>query len=328
MMRQAGRYQAAYRELAKKHPSFRVRSETTDLIVDITLQPWRSFKPDGLILFSDILTPLPALGIPFEIDDNKGPLIDAPLRNAEDMKTLHALDLSQLTFVGEALTELRNAVKSEASPPAVLGFVGSPWTMATYIVEGKSTPTYKIIKTMAVNDPEALDTLLSHLSAALADYIVYQIEAGAQAVQVFDSWGGQLPPSMWDRWSGPYIKDMIKKVKDKYPAVPLTLYANGSGGLLERMADAGPDVIGLDWTVDMADARRRLGGDVGVQGNVDPIVLFGGESAIEGAVRECLGKAGTRGHILNLGHGVMVGTPEESVAHFFEFNRSMTYDKL
>ncbi|KAI8466935.1 MAG: uroporphyrinogen decarboxylase [Monoraphidium minutum] len=324
MMRQAGRYQAAYRELALKHPSFRARSETTELIVDISLQPFRSFRPDGVILFSDILTPLPGIGVPFEIDDNKGPLIDDPIRSMEQLSQLHALDLSKLTFVGDALAALRAEVGGAA---AVLGFVGSPWTLATYLVEGASSSLYKTIKSMAYSNPALLDGMLSRLADAMAEYMCYQIEAGAQAVQVFDSWGGQLPPRDWDKWSGPYLTRMIAAVKARHPRVPITLYANGSGGLLERMGNTGADVIGLDWTVDMADARRRLG-DVSVQGNVDPTVLFAEKGAIEAAVRDCLLKAGPRGHILNLGHGVLVGTPEDAVAHMFDLSKSIKYAEL
>ena len=148
MMRQAGRYQQAYRDLALKHPSFRERSENTDLIVEISLQPWQSFRPDGVILFSDILTPLPAFGIPFEIDDNKGPLLDSPIRSMEQLQALHAIDLTQLEFVGESLGLIRREVAGKA---AVLGFVGCPWTLATYVVEGASSSVYKNIKTMMFN---------------------------------------------------------------------------------------------------------------------------------------------------------------------------------
>lgn len=147
-------------------------------------------------------------------------------------------------------------------------------------------------------------------------------------MQIFDSWGGQLPPRIWEQWSRPYIKRIVQGVKAKHPTVPLTLYANGSSGLLERMVDVGTDVIGLDWQVDMADGRRRVGPKVAVQGNVDPVVLFASHDAITEAVKDTLLKAGPGKHILNLGHGVLVGTPEDGVAHFFEVNRSMTYDKL
>ncbi|BDA47921.1 Uroporphyrinogen decarboxylase [Coccomyxa sp. Obi] len=322
MMRQAGRYQLAYRKLAERHPSFRERSERTDLIVEISLQPWHSFRPDGVILFSDILTPLAALGVPFEIDDHKGPIIDNPISTIDQVKQLHELDLDRLQFVGESLTLLRQETQGQA---AVLGFVGSPWTLATYIIEGKSSIHYKTIKTMLYKAPDVIDALLSHLADQIATYIGFQITSGAHAVQLFDSWGGQLPPHLWDRWSRPYIERIVQRVKAEHPSVPITLYANGSGGLLERLGSTGVDVVGLDWTIDMADARKRLGPDQSVQGNVDPAVLFASPDAIEAAVKDCLAKAGQKGHILNLGHGVLVGTPEESVAHMFNLSKSLTY---
>ena len=321
MMRQAGRYMQEYRDLAVKHPSFRERSETTDLITEITLQPWRAFQPDGVILFSDILTPLPAIGIPFEIDDYKGPILDSPIRDAEGLKMMHALDLDMLPFVGESLGILRKEVGDTA---AVLGFVGAPWTLATYIVEGGSSSTYKTIKSMAMSDPETLKSILGAVADAVGDYVGYQIDAGAQCVQIFDSWGGQLPPHMWEVWSKPYIQQVVDKVRATHPGVPLTLYANGSGGLLERMATTGVDCIGLDWTIDMADGRERVG-DLAVQGNVDPAVLFAAPEAVEQAVKDVCEKAGPTGHILNLGHGVLVGTPEENVKVFFDAAKKITY---
>ena len=321
MMRQAGRYMQEYRDLAVKHPSFRERSETTDLITEITLQPWRAFQPDGVILFSDILTPLPAIGIPFEIDDYKGPILDSPIRDADGLKMMHALDLDMLPFVGESLGILRKEVGDTA---AVLGFVGAPWTLATYIVEGGSSSTYKTIKSMAMSDPETLKSILSAVADAVGDYVGYQIDAGAQCVQIFDSWGGQLPPHMWEVWSKPYIQRVVDKVRLTHPGVPLTLYANGSGGLLERMATTGVDCIGLDWTIDMEDGRRRVG-DLAVQGNVDPAVLFAAPEAVEQAVQDVCQKAGPTGHILNLGHGVLVGTPEENVKVFFDAAKKIKY---
>ncbi|GMH35455.1 hypothetical protein BSKO_03323 [Bryopsis sp. KO-2023] len=323
MMRQAGRYQKAFRDVADLYPSFRQRSETTDLIVEISLQPWLSFKPDGVILFSDILTPLPAFGVPFEIDNIKGPILESPIRDLEEVKRLTPIDVEKLPFVGESLKTLRQDIGNQA---AVLGFVGAPWTLATYVVEGGSSSYYKTIKAMMYTNPEMLEALLSFLADQIAVYIKYQIESGAHAIQIFDSWGGQLPPKDWDKWSKPYIQRMIEAVKKDYPDVPLTLYANGSGGLLERMKDTGADVIGLDWTLDVADARERLGSDVAVQGNVDPVLLFAGKDAITAGVKDCIAKAGRQGHILNLGHGVMVGTPEESVAHMFELSKNSFYN--
>ncbi|CAA0382467.1 unnamed protein product [Arabidopsis thaliana] len=325
MMRQAGRYMAVYQKLAKKHPSFRERSENTDLIVEISLQPWQAFRPDGVIIFSDILTPLPAFGVPFDIEEVKGPVIQSPIRTEEDLKRLHPIDFEKLQFVGDSLKILRREVGEHA---AVLGFVGAPWTIATYIVEGGTTRTYTVIKNMCHTAPDVLRALLSHLTKAITEYVVYQVEHGAHCIQIFDSWGGQLTPEMWERWSKPYIEEIIHAVKKRCPDTPIVFYINGNGGLLERMKGTGADVIGLDWTVDMADGRRRLGSEVSVQGNVDPAYLFSPLPALTEEIERVVKCAGPKGHILNLGHGVLVGTPEEAVAHFFETARNLDYQTL
>ncbi|CAO2191094.1 unnamed protein product [Urochloa humidicola] len=176
MMRQAGRYMAEYQALAKRHPSFRERSESTDLIVEITLQPWRAFAPDGVILFSDILTPLPAIGVPFDISDSRGPVIQSPVRSEEQVRELIPIDLDKLHFVGESLRILRNEIDGKA---ALLGFVGAPWTIATYVVEGGMTNTYTNIKSMCHTAPNVLRGLLSHLAQAISDYIIYQVNSGS-----------------------------------------------------------------------------------------------------------------------------------------------------
>ncbi|CAK9151706.1 unnamed protein product [Ilex paraguariensis] len=323
MMRQAGRYMAVYRKLAEKYPSFRERSETTDLIVEISLQPWEAFNPDGVIIFSDILTPLAAFGIPFDIEEVRGPVIHAPIRSEEGLKALHPIDLEKLHFVGESLRILRHEVGERA---AVLGFVGAPWTIATYIVEGCTTRTYTTIKSICHTAPHVLRALLSHLVQAISEYIVFQVESGAHCIQIFDSWGGQLPPDMWERWSKPYIVEIVSIVRKKCPKTPLVLYINGNGGLLERMKETGVDVIGLDWTVDMEDAKKQLGNDISVQGNVDPAYLFSPLPALTDEIERVVKCAGPRGHILNLGHGVLVGTPEEAVAHFFDIARNLKFD--
>ncbi|KAG0484716.1 hypothetical protein HPP92_008795 [Vanilla planifolia] len=325
MMRQAGRYMAVYRKLAERYPSFRMRSETIDLIVEISLQPWRAFHPDGVIIFSDILTPLPAFGVPFEIDELKGPIIQSPISSEDDLNYLHPIDLQKLHFVGESLKILRSEVGEHA---AVLGFVGAPWTIATYIVEGGTTRTYLTVKSMCHTAPHVLRTVLSHVTKAITDYAIFQVKSGAQCIQIFDSWGGQLPPNIWEQWSRPYIQEMVTAVKKECPRVPLVLYINGNGGLLERMIGTGVDVIGLDWTVDMADGRRRIGKEASVQGNVDPAYLFCPLPALTDEIHRVVLSAGQRGHILNLGHGVLLNTPEEAVAHFFDVVRSLSYDTL
>ncbi|HBW58377.1 MAG TPA: uroporphyrinogen decarboxylase [Oscillatoriales bacterium UBA8482] len=316
MMRQAGRYLKAYRDLREKYPSFRDRSEKTDIAVEISLQPFRAFQPDGVILFSDILTPLPGIGIDFDIIESKGPIINPPIRSLEQVEKLYPIQPEEtLPFIQEILQTLRREVGNQST---VLGFVGAPWTLAAYAVEGKSSKDYAIIKKMAFSEPAILHKLLEKIADAIAVYVRYQIDSGAQVIQMFDSWAGQLSPQDYEVFALPYQKRVVDQVKQTHPDTPLILYINGSSGLLERMAKIGFDFISVDWMVDMADARQRMGKNVGVQGNLDPCILFGSKENIRDRILDTIRKAGNQGHILNLGHGVLPNTPEENVAYFFE----------
>jgi uroporphyrinogen decarboxylase len=318
MMRQAGRYMKVYRDLRDRYPSFRERSENPDLAIEISLQPFRAFQPDGVILFSDILTPLPGIGISFDIIESRGPVIDPPIRTLEQINQLHPLELDKFSFIGTILQTLRREVGNQA---AVLGFVGAPWTLAAYAIEGKSSKDYTIIKSMAFSQPNLLHQFLGKLADAIAVYVCYQIDSGAQVVQLFDSWAGQLSPQDYDTFALPYQQRVVQQVKQTHPDTPLILYINGSAGILERMAKSGVDIVSVDWTVDMAEARQRLGGNVGVQGNVDPCALFSSKEFIRDRILDTIRKAGQRGHILNLGHGILPGTPEENAAYFFEVGK-------
>lgn len=316
MMRQAGRYMKVYRDLRDKYPSFRERSENADLAIEISLQPWRAFRPDGVIMFSDILTPLPGMGIPFDIVESKGPVIDPPIRTKEQIDAVHGLDPdAAMPYIRTILQTLRQEVGNEA---AVLGFVGSPWTLAAYAVEGKTSKNYTNIKGMAFSEPEMLHVLLGKLADNIATYVRYQIDCGAQVVQLFDSWAGQLSPVDYRTFALPYQQRVVQQVKQTHPDTPLILYISGSAGIFDMMGESGVDIVSVDWTVDMADARRRLGPDMAVQGNVDPAVLFGSKDLIRDRILDTIKKAGNRGHILNLGHGILPGTPEENAAYFFE----------
>ncbi|URE12061.1 Uroporphyrinogen decarboxylase [Musa troglodytarum] len=322
-MRQAGRYMKSYQLLCEKYPSFRERSENVDLVVEISLQPWNVFRPDGVILFSDILTPLPGMNIPFDIVKGKGPVIYSPIRTADDVAQVREfVPEESVPYVGEALTILREEVKSDA---AVLGFVGAPFTLASYVVEGGSSKHFTKIKRLAFSQPQVLHSLLQKFTNSMAQYIKYQADNGAQAVQIFDSWATELSPVDFEEFSLPYLKQIVDSVKKTHPDLPLILYASGSGGLVERLPSTGVDVVSLDWTVDMAEGRRRLGSDVAVQGNVDPGVLFGSKEFITDRINDTVRKAGSSKHILNLGHGIVVGTPEENVAHFFEVAKGIRY---
>lgn len=316
MMRQAGRYMKAYRDLRDRYPSFRDRSEIPEVAIEVSLQPWKAFQPDGVILFSDIVTPLPGLGIDMDIAEGKGPIIHSPLRTQEQIDLLHPLEPeAALPFIKTILQALRSEVGDKST---VLGFVGAPWTLAAYAVEGKGSKTYSIIKNMAFSDPTILHQLLAKLADAIAIYARYQIDSGAQVIQMFDSWAGQLSPQDYDTFALPYQQRVFQQVKQTHPDTPLILLVSGSAGVLERMAQSGADIVSVDWAVDMADARARLGKQVKVQGNLDPGVLFGSKQFIRDRILDTVRKAGNWGHILNLGHGVLPETPEENVAFFFE----------
>ncbi|MBW4649782.1 MAG: uroporphyrinogen decarboxylase [Kastovskya adunca ATA6-11-RM4] len=316
MMRQAGRYMKVYRDLRDKYPSFRERSEKADIAIEISLQPWRAFQPDGVIMFSDILTPLPGIGIPFEIIESKGPIIDPPIRTQEQIDKLHPLNPEEsLPFIKQILQTLRQEVGNKST---VLGFVGAPWTLAAYAIEGKTSKSYSVIKGMAFSEPDLLHQFLGKIADAIAVYVRYQIDCGAQVVQMFDSWAGQLSPQDYETFALPYQQRIVRAVKETHPDTPLILYISGSAGVLERMGQSGVDIISVDWTVDMAEARQRLGAEMNVQGNMDPGVLFGSQDIISDRILDTIRKAGNKGHILNLGHGVLPGTPEDNVRFFFE----------
>ncbi len=321
MMRQAGRYMKVYRDLRDRYPSFRERSENPDLSYEISMQPFEAFQPDGVILFSDILTPLPGMGIDFDIVESKGPLIQEPIRNLSQIEALRPLEpKATMPFVGEVLGRLCESVGNQA---AVLGFVGAPWTLAAYVVEGKGSKNYAVIKAMAFQQPDLLHRLLNHFAESIATYLRYQIDAGAQVVQMFDSWAGQLSPIDYDTFAAPYQKKVVDLVKATHPDTPMILYISGSAGVLERMGRTGVDIVSLDWTVDMADGCARLPKHLGVQGNVDPGLLFGTPEAIRERIVDAVRKARGRRHILNLGHGILPGTPEDNARVFFETGKTV-----
>lgn len=333
MMRQAGRHIAEYRELCKKYPTFRERSEIPEVAVEVSLQPWRNYQTDGCILFSDILTPLPGMGVEFDISEKVGPVV-TPMRTWEDIEKMHLIDPSAAApFTGEALRMLRDEVTPET---AVLGFVGCPYTLATYLVEGKTSKEYLEIKKMAFKEPKLLHAILKNLAESLGEYALFQIESGAQLIQIFDSWAGHLSPRDYDEFAAPYQKMILDKVKSKYPDVPTVVYIKHSGALIERMASTGVDVVSLDWTVDMAEGRERIAngrakagleGPGGVQGNLDPSILFGDFDTIKERAEEILKKAGPTGHVMNLGHGIEAATPEENAAYFIETVRNFRHEE-
>mmetsp|Transcript_11649 Transcript_11649/g.24820 ORF Transcript_11649/g.24820 Transcript_11649/m.24820 type:complete len:397 (+) Transcript_11649:191-1381(+) len=317
MMRQAGRYMKSYQDLCKKYPTFRERSEIPELSIEISLQPWKVFRPDGVILFSDILTPLEGMNINFDFIQGKGPVIEDPIRTMAQVEKVCKLDPAlAVPFVGQTLEALSKEIGNEST---LLGFCGAPYTLASYIVEGGSSKNYTNIKKLAFNQPEVLHALLAKLADGMIDYLCYQAESGAQTVQIFDSWASHLSPVDFEVFSLPYIKQIVSGVKARQPDLPIILYISGGAGILERMADTGVDIVSLDTSLDITDARRRIDDKCGIQGNIDPcLILAGNKEAITKRVHDTIQQGKGTKHILNLGHGVLPGTSEENVGHFFD----------
>lgn len=248
------------------------------------------------------------------------------------MSQMHPLDPSKSApFVAEALQSLREEVGPET---AVLGFVGCPYTLATYLVEGKTSKEYLVIKKMAFTEPDLLHAILKNLAESIAEYAIYQIESGAQLIQIFDSWAGHLSPRDYDEFAAPYQKMVLDRIKLVHPEIPTVVYIKHSGALVERMAKTGVDVVSLDWTVDMAEGRERIAkarseagfeGPGGVQGNLDPGILFGDQDTIKERTEEILRKAGPKGHVMNLGHGIEAATSEENAKFFIETVRNFRH---
>ncbi|BDA40596.1 Uroporphyrinogen decarboxylase [Coccomyxa sp. Obi] len=319
LMRQAGRYMADFRKYSDRLP-FRERSENAEIATELSLQPWRAFQPDGVIMFSDILTPLPVLGIEFDILKGRGPAISTPIRSMEQVRALRPMEDpdSGLPFIRQILTNLRSEVGNAST---VLGFVGAPWTLAAYSMEGSFQKQCMATKKIMTAQPAVLHALLEHLTEALIVYVCHQIDSGAQVVQLFDSWAGLLSPAQFAEFSLPYAQRVIDGVRAVHPDTPLIFHANGGTGKLDRVAQCSADVIGLDWHTDMADARTQLGRERVLQGNMDPMLLFAPQDILRREVTKILRQAGPRKHILNVGHGVAQGTPEENVGLFCELAR-------
>lgn len=320
LMRQAGRYMAAFREYSTKYP-FRERSETPSMATELSLQCHRAYGMDGIIMFSDILTPLPTLGIDFDVVRGKGPQIYTEVKTEEDVakmtEDVENIDFDEkLPFIREILGTLSK--EAEEANTSLIGFVGAPFTLAAYTIEGKSSKDCLTTKKMMMEDEmgtnKAMSQFIDKLAVMIGNYGCHQIECGAQVIQVFESWAHQLSPKGFEDFAKPAAQKAISIMKEKHPDVPVIYFANGGSSYLELQRDMGCDMIAVDWAVDMAQAREILGPDVAISGNLDPTVLFGTKEQIEQAVRDCIDKAGGPGkHLLNLGHGVMQGTPEEAV---------------
>ena len=316
LMRQAGRYLSEYNATRAKAGSFMKLAQSPDLACEVTLQPVERFKLDAAILFSDILTIPDAMGLGLSFVTGEGPKFARPVRSEEDVKVLHVPDIDQsLRYVTDAVRTIRKALHNRIP---LIGFSGSPFTLACYMVEGGSSKDYRNLKTMMYTRPELLHRLLEVNADSVTAYLNAQIESGAQAVQIFDTWGGTLSESSFKEFSLRYIEKIIYGLHKTFDgeSIPVIVFTKGADQWLESIAHCGAQAVGLDWTSNLARARNRVADCVALQGNLDPMVLFGSEEKIREEARRVIddyGVVGHGGHVFNLGHGINQFTPPEAV---------------
>ena len=321
VMRQAGRYLPEYRQIRGEAGSFMNLCTNPELACEVTLQPLRRFKLDAAILFSDILTIPDAMGMGLYFAEGDGPKFNSIIGSADDVRNLERPDpATSLAYVMDAVTLIRKELNGEVP---LIGFSGSPWTLATYMVEGGSSKAFAKIKAMIYGDPATAHLLLAKLADAVIDYLNAQIESGAQAVQLFDTWGGVLAPALFREFSLQYLERIVAGLHRSYDGntIPVVLFCKGCNSHLEAIADTGCDGMGVDWTITLAEARTRVGDRVALQGNLDPAIMLTNPAIIERQVQETLASYGKgSGHVFNLGHGI---TPDVDPHHMTVLTESV-----
>jgi uroporphyrinogen decarboxylase len=305
IMRQAGRYLPEYRETRAQAGDFLTLCKTPDLACEVTLQPLRRFDLDAAILFSDILTVPDAMDLGLYFSTGEGPRFERPVRCQADIDKLFVPDPNDtLKYVMDAVTLIRHELGGKVP---LIGFSGSPWTLATYMIEGGGSKDYHHCKGMLYANPKALHQVLDITTQAVVAYVNAQIEAGAQAIMIFDTWGGALSPEAYKEFSLRYMQHIVEQVHREYDGktIPITLFTKGGGQWIELIADTGCNGVGLDWTISIDEARSRVGDRVALQGNLDPNVLYASPEIIRQQVKKLIEKFGPHnGHVFNLGHGI------------------------
>jgi uroporphyrinogen decarboxylase len=319
LMRQAGRYLPEYCETRRRAGSFLELCKSPSLACEVTLQPLARYDLDAAILFSDILTVPDAMGLGLYFAEGEGPKFERPLREEWAIRDLEVPDPNvHLRYVMDAVVEIRRALGNSVP---LIGFSGSPFTLACYMVEGGSSDDFRHLKTMMYERPDLLHRILDVTARAVVDYLNAQIESGAQAVQIFDTWGGALPAHAYREFSLAYMQRIIGELKKTHDGerIPCIVFTKGGGQWLEAIAASGCDAVGLDWTTDIGDARRRVGDKVALQGNLDPMVLFASPEAVQKEARRVIDAYGPgTGHVFNLGHGISQFTPPDHVTALVE----------
>ena len=309
LMRQAGRYLKEYQDIRKKI-SFMDLCKNPELACEVSLQPIRCFELDAAIIFSDLLVPVEAMGVEMDIIENKGPVIFDPIRSKDAVDKLPIFDPEEKTaYLLEAIRLLDKELNGKVP---VIGFAGAPFTIGSYMVEGSHSRNYVFIKSLMFNEPDVYDALMSKLSKVISIYLNAQIKAGAQAVQIFDTWAGCLSPQDYEKFVLPYTRRVIEGIEDK--STPVIHYLNGNPALLDLLTEVGAGILSLDWRIDLDVAWNTIGDAFGVQGNLDPVILFAKSDVVKNRVKDILTRAGDRpGHIFNLGHGLLPQTPVDNV---------------
>ena len=310
IMRQAGRYLPEYREFRKQH-SFKELAGQAELAAEVTLMPLKRYPLDAAIVFADIMSPMPALGIEFDFDP--GPVVANPIRDAASIAKLRTPSPEEIApEVIEALKLSRAALPAST---ALLGFCGAPWTLAAYLVEGKGTKDFPTLRAFAAAEPKLLDALLGKLSALMAEYLLLQAKAGADAVQIFDSWAGLLSRASWEKLIRPHLHSLLETVGRA--GIPRILFLQNAPHLMDAYASLPAEVLGVDWRIDLPALQQRYP-QRAVQGNLEPAILTAGPAATRAAADELLATTAPRGHIVNLGHGILPQTPLASVTALVE----------
>jgi uroporphyrinogen decarboxylase len=316
LMRQAGRYMPEYRKLREQHTLLEL-IKTPELACAVTLQPVNAFALDAAIIFADILPPLEGMGLDLTFAAGEGPVIGNPVRTAADIARLRTPAPEEaLGFTLEAIRLVRAELDTRGLP--LIGFSGAPFTLAAYAVEGGGSRNFERVKALLMGEPDLWKQLMTKLSEVVGAYLLAQARAGAQALQLFDSWAGQLAPGDYREYVAPYTRRAIATAREA--GVPIIHFGVNTSGMLEEMRDAGGDVIGVDWRIELSDARRRLGDDLALQGNLDPVALLAPWESLKPRAQHILDQmAGHAGYIFNLGHGVLPQTPVENARRLVEF---------
>tara|TARA_S200000501_G_scaffold374505_1_gene424236 strand:+ start:919 stop:2004 length:1086 start_codon:yes stop_codon:yes gene_type:complete len=331
LMRQAGRYLPEYNKTRANAGSFLKLATNPNFATEVTLQPIQRYKLDAAILFSDILTIPHAMGLELFFVEGEGPKFSKPLRSEKDIKNLNVPDLNKLKYVFDTVSMIKKSLKNSLP---LIGFSGSPWTLACYMIEGEGSKDFHLTKKLMFNRPDLLNHILEINSKIVASYLIEQIKNGAQVIQIFDSWGGILSESDFKKFSLFHTKKIIKNLKQNKICknVPIILFTKGGSYWLNELSDSGADALGLDWTVDIGKVKSQIGKKVSLQGNLDPIVLLSNKKVIEQEVKNIIGSFGKDyegfGHVFNLGHGISKFTPIESVEILVEAVHSISKRNL